>query len=306
MIQECEFSKFYIALLFTIFMSSYVESQAGYFYEGDLVESVCDLPRDGQVFRGFVDLNLPFPMTSSDEQRFETIMGREDVLERLYNFPVLSASERQKTKIFFQRCDAKNIDGEPYILSIVSDISSSEEVFRQVDFLPYEPFIQLEQLLEALKKIGGGDFDYKSRVENLVANFVGYCEDENRFYSKDELVGVAIKAILENENAILGSFRSKPIDQEKVLGNEAVQQRELYASVEEFMQENPNCCDLNRKQLPAYEPWLDVRLAGNYRVGLDVQKRLFYTKGQETIDGKDHIFYAISNCGKAKHLYDLL
>ena len=138
--------------------------------------------------------------------------------------------------------------------------------------MPYEPFVQLKKLAAAFEKIDGGNFDYKSHIDGLVANFVGYCSEEERFFSKDELLQSAIETALKDEIRLAEKIRFKAINQGKALESEPMQKRDLHRSFNGFMQTNPDCCELNRSP---FEPWLDAKLTGNYLVDIDVPISLY-------------------------------
>lgn len=123
-------------------------------------------------------------------------------------------------------------------------------------------------------------------------NYHGMCVDEFRWISEEE----KIRAAVEYVNSVQQIYVNEPIG--KVRG---FQPRVNYASVEEFLKANPNCCEVVFQLATgnnAFPTVLD-QLMGSYSgtVILKFDGR-YYDENREIKTQKESVGILINNCGK--------
>jgi hypothetical protein len=108
-------------------------------------------------------------------------------------------------------------------------------------------------------------------------NFSGFCYPQQRWLSDTELITSAITNNLARHSAEIGSLRSK-----------------MYSSIEEFHQQNSNCCVLERWNTGPFGSPIFLRFLGVYEALVDIIYRVNDGGGVDNFYGSMTL---VNSCG---------
>jgi hypothetical protein len=109
-------------------------------------------------------------------------------------------------------------------------------------------------------------------------NFSGYCRSQQRYLSDAELIASAIKNNLARHSPEANSSRQKS-----------------YASIDEFYQQNPNCCVLHRWDSGPFGNSVLLRFFGFYEALVDIFYRINDSAAVDNFYGSMSI---VDSCGR--------
>ncbi|MDK2126718.1 hypothetical protein [Parachitinimonas caeni] len=131
-------------------------------------------------------------------------------------------------------------------------------------------------------------------------NYTGYCAREGRAWSDREKIHSAVNYVVNREKPreVYLKTGDKLV---KLQPHEAGYEEQLiipYKSVDEFMQLNPNCCEITERADEGFQHDLLTRLSGDASGFVRVKYQRRY-RGEATPDRHEprETYVTISNCG---------
>jgi hypothetical protein len=132
--------------------------------------------------------------------------------------------------------------------------------------------------------VGGAAAIVTSLAALLALNYVGYCMPEGRFLSRKELIDVGLRDY----------FPSYPPPYYTGL-HPQVQKPVAYASLDDFVARNPDCCSLTSTARKGMTPTLLHRLLGHFASFVKIEYKL--EEGVPDAPDKNVVWIAVTNCG---------
>ena len=108
-------------------------------------------------------------------------------------------------------------------------------------------------------------------------NFSGFCYPQRRYLSSNELIASAIQDNLRRHSPAPNATR-----------------RKMYVSLEEFYQQNPDCCELSRWDTGPFGNSVLLRLLGHYEALVNIVYRINDGPGEESFYGSMTL---VGSCG---------
>lgn len=132
----------------------------------------------------------------------------------------------------------------------------------------------------------------------LVMNYAGYCHEEKRFLSDQELIEAGvIKAIRELHNDIRTVRKSENL--RRVDTSISVPEEYSFGSANDFLQRYPACCELEDANDRNYRGAPTQKEAGNLRAVIKVTFSVNYTNSlSESVAENRQRYYPVGNCGE--------
>ena len=126
-------------------------------------------------------------------------------------------------------------------------------------------------------------------------NYTGYCIEEERFLSEEEMLNAAVQKHL----------RRTVWTRYKVNGVSDIARAKLnYGSVEEFLSKHPNCCKLTDKEKVGYDSYRQIGFLS--KIWGDARTLVVIEHPEQGVDSEGVLqqgivteTYAIKNCGTA-------
>ncbi len=136
-------------------------------------------------------------------------------------------------------------------------------------------------------------------ISRLSLNYSGYCHNEGRYLSDQEKIDLAVLHIVSSYPPVIDVY-DKSSESDVFVGRISPENPIKYSCVEEFYDENKNCCEISETGKNGVETPLTYKLLGS----LDKYVRVEYKVKYKDLSGNmievvDTSFVAISNCGHA-------
>ncbi|MDP9140450.1 MAG: hypothetical protein M3O62_06630 [Pseudomonadota bacterium] len=117
-------------------------------------------------------------------------------------------------------------------------------------------------------------------------HYFGYCSQERRYLSEEELKIAAIKDTLVKYPRTVRAASDKPSDGSRyVIEDRGAQSATIpYKNVEEFVQRNAGCCSIVRTGREGFAPTLWQRLMGALSTVMKVEHRIDFEDQRGVVD----------------------
>jgi hypothetical protein len=138
-------------------------------------------------------------------------------------------------------------------------------------------------------------------VGMLALNYSGYCFKQGRYISRDEIIYAAVERLLEVHYSPYVR-RYKVVNGKTILVQPKEKHRIYYQSVEEFLELNPNCCELERfSKQSRWQNYLKKTLKGRYLTKVKIKYKVRYLDDNGEIKSYVHpepYYKTVRNCGE--------
>jgi hypothetical protein len=134
----------------------------------------------------------------------------------------------------------------------------------------------------------------------LTLNYVGYCFEEERYLSREEVIQIAINKVFESYYS--PDVRRYEVKDGKTILVQPNKNHIYYESVDEFLKINPDCCEFDRYTVPGrWFSYLKSGLMGNNLTGVKIKFKIrYYDKngGISMYQYPNKVYVRLTNCGK--------
>ena len=133
-------------------------------------------------------------------------------------------------------------------------------------------------------------------------NYRGYCINESRYLSRDEIIRSAVHSVLQIYPPVIGFTKviTKDGKELKVGVRERPENHIKYDSIDQFMRLNKDCCQIVEATPDGYERSFGKRISGDHLAIVLIKYDVFYIdyegdeRAVEVSTGR-----SITNCGRS-------